>query len=99
MLFFHDLDDLFEWLFVVDPILLDGLLVLLPDGAHGDLFRMYDLQLRKRDSECIEKRTRRQDIGAYYTDKAEAEMQGKHDFYWLIPEPSAVKYVALRQKA
>jgi hypothetical protein len=44
MLFLHDLNDLFEWLFVVDPILLDGLFLLFPGGAHGDLFGMYDLQ-------------------------------------------------------
>jgi hypothetical protein len=44
MLFLHDLNDLFERLFVVDPILLDGLLLLFPGGAHDILFGTYDLQ-------------------------------------------------------
>jgi hypothetical protein len=38
MLFLHDLDDLFEWLVVIDPIFLDGLLLLFPGGTHGDFF-------------------------------------------------------------
>jgi hypothetical protein len=44
MLLVHNLNDLFEWLFVVDPILLDGLLMLFPGGTHSGLFKMYDLQ-------------------------------------------------------
>jgi hypothetical protein len=43
MLFLHDMNDLFEWLFVVDPILFDGLLMAFSGGAHGVLFGIYDL--------------------------------------------------------
>jgi hypothetical protein len=44
MLLLHNLNDLFEWLFVIDPIFLDDLLMLFPGGTHGGLSRMYDLQ-------------------------------------------------------
>jgi hypothetical protein len=43
MLLLHNLNDLFEWLFVVDPILLDDLLLLFPVGAHGVLVGVYDV--------------------------------------------------------
>jgi hypothetical protein len=38
MLFLHHLDDLFEWLVVIDPIFLDDLLLHFPGGTHGDFF-------------------------------------------------------------
>jgi hypothetical protein len=43
MLLLHDLNDLFEWLLVVYPVLFDSLLMLFPGGAHGVLVAMCDV--------------------------------------------------------